>query len=107
MLNDYTMAANTVGLAVLLIGAGAGCYRTRRWPSAVQLLGAACFAAAVLIGFVLPPGQPDPRAYRIDPGPWRAQMLLATGGWLTFAVGYAAEQFRGRKTARDPADGTG
>ena len=97
-LEYYALKLNHLALGVLLVGALIGCYRTGRWTAKIQLVGAVCMATSVVIGY-LRPLRPQPGTHQLELGAaWKAQVILASAGLMVFAIAYAFEQWRGRKT---------
>ena len=96
-LDYYTFKVTELSVVVLVVGALIGSYRIRRWPSAVQLLGAGCMATALAIGYLVPT-HVDPKTLQLKLGAvWRTQELLSSGGLMLFAIAYTAERLSGRK----------
>jgi hypothetical protein len=93
-LDYYTLKTSHLAVVVLLIAALVGCYRARRWPRIVQLVGAGCMATALAIGY-LTPLRPDPGTNQISFGAaWQTQEVLSSAGLMIFAIGYALQMSR-------------
>jgi hypothetical protein len=96
-LSYFMLSMTELGVLLILVGALAGCYRIRSWSSAVQLLGAACMAAAQVIGYLVHTPV-DPNTHQVKLGAvWQTQVILSSGGMVLFAIGYAAERLRRRR----------